>query len=142
MMNAKSENEIGSEVLNACILVHRRMGPGLLESVYEVCLSHALLQRGLSVERQVPIPIAFESIRFEEGFRADMVVEGRVLLELKSVERITPSHRKQVQTYLKLAGLRLGYLLNFGQFLMREGIVRCVNGLEDDEARIKPTVVG
>ncbi len=127
-----NENELGTLVLTAAIEVHRELGPGLLESVYEVVLAKELSLRGLTVERQVPVPIVYKGLHFEEGFRADLIVEGRVLLELKSVERVTPSHKKQVQTYLRLTGLKLGYLLNFGEAVLKDGITRCVNGLKED----------
>lgn len=125
------ENDIGTRVLEAAIHVHRELGPGLLESVYEVILARELSDRGLQVERQVQVPIIYKGIRFDEGFRADIIVEGKVLLELKSVERILPAHKKQVQTYLRLTGLKLGYLLNFGEAVLKSGITRCVNGLEE-----------
>lgn len=123
------ENEIGTKVLEAAINVHRELGPGLLESVYEVTVARELSDLGLKVKRQVQIPIIYKNIRFEEGFRADIIVENAVLLELKSVEGVTPAHKKQVQTYLKLTGLKLGYLLNFGEAVLKNGITRCVNGL-------------
>jgi GxxExxY protein len=125
------ENEIGTVVIETAIAVHRELGPGLFETVYEVVLAHELAQRGLKVERQVPIPIAYKGIRFDEGFRADMIVEGKVIMELKSVESVTPAHKKQLQTYLRLTGCKLGYLLNFGEALMKNGITRCVWGLEE-----------
>ena len=109
-----NENEIGTYIVQAAVRLHRELGPGLLESVYEVLLAHRLRQEGLQVRRQVPIPIEFDGLRFEEGFRADLIVEGKVIVELKSVENVHPAHKKQVLTYLKLTGLRLGYLLNFG----------------------------
>lgn len=108
------ENEIGTIVVESAIAVHRELGPGLLETVYEVVLAHELEARGLEVERQVPIPIKYKHITFDEGFRADVLINRLVLLELKSVQAISPAHRKQLQTYLKLTGCRLGYLLNFG----------------------------
>ena len=126
-----TENEIGTIVIESAIAVHRSLGPGLLETVYEVVLSHELHDRGLTVERQVPVPIQYKDIRFDEGFRADIIVAGKVILELKSVERVTAAHKKQVQTYLRLTGRKLGYLLNFGEALMKAGITRCVNGLEE-----------
>jgi GxxExxY protein len=86
----------------------------------------------LKLERQVPVPILYKGIRFDEGFRADLIVEDMVLLELKSVERVLPAHKKQVQTYLRLTGLKLGYLLNFGEAVLKSGITRCVNGLEEE----------
>jgi GxxExxY protein len=124
-----NENEIGTRILEAAITVHRELGPGLLESVYEVSLARELSDLGLKVERQVQIPIVYKNIRFEEGFRVDIIVENQVLLELKSVEAVTQAHKKQVQTYLKLTGLKLGYLLNFGESVLKKGITRCVNGL-------------
>lgn len=126
-----TENEIGTVVVGECIDIHRELGPGLWEGVYEVVLAHALEQRGLAVERQVVVPIVFRGLRFDEGFRADIVVEGKVVLELKSVERVTGAHRKQVNTYSRLGGWKLGYLLNFGDELMKDGITRIVNGLEE-----------
>ena len=126
-----TENEIGTIVIEAAIKVHRALGPGLLEKVYEVALAHELREMGVEVALQVPVAIRYERISFDEGFRADMIVEDRVILELKSVEKVTEAHRKQVQTYLRLTGRKLGYLLNFGEALMKDGITRCVNGLEE-----------
>ena len=126
-----TENEIGTTVIESAIGVHRELGPGLLETVYEVVLARELQDRGLTVERQVPVPIQYKEIRFDEGFRADIIVANKVILELKSVERVTAAHKKQVQTYLRLTGWKLGYLLNFGEALMKAGITRCVNGLEE-----------
>jgi GxxExxY protein len=125
------ENEIGKWVVDAAVKVHRELGPGLLETVYEVVLARELEHRGLRVERQVPVPIVYEGVRFEEGFRADIIVEGKVILELKSVEQHNKVHSKQVFTYLKLKGLKLGFVLNFGANLMKEGIERVVNGLSE-----------
>ncbi len=126
-----TENEIGTIVIASAIAVHRELGPGLFETVYEVALAYELCERGLDVERQIPIPIEYKGIKFDEGFRADIVVEAKVILELKSVEQVTAAHKKQVQTYLRLTGCKLGYLLNFGEALMKHGITRCVNGLEE-----------
>ena len=125
------ENDLGTKILEAAISIHRELGPGLLESVYEVILCRELKEFGLNVERQVPIPITYRGTRFEEDFRADLIVEGMVLLEIKSVERVIPSHKKQVQTYLRLTGMKLGYLLNFGEAVLRDGITRCVNQLHE-----------
>ena len=104
------------------------LGPGLLESVYEVLLAHMLEEAGLKVARQVPVPIEFHGIRFDEGFRADIIVEDTVILELKSVETIHNAHKKQVLTYLRLSNKKLGFLLNFGEDLMKDGIYRIING--------------
>ena len=125
------ENEIGREVVDAAIAVHRELGPGLMETVYEVTLAHELSQRGFQVERQVPVSIECRGVRFDEGFRADIIVDNLVVLELKSVEKMTAAHRKQIQTYLRLTGMKLGFLLNFGEALMKDGIIRAVNGLEE-----------
>ncbi|MEA2108963.1 MAG: GxxExxY protein [Pseudomonadota bacterium] len=123
------ENGIGTIIVDCAIHLHQALGPGLLESVYEVILTDKLEKRGLLVERQVVIPIEFEGISFNEGFRADLIVEKKVIVELKSVEKINPSHKKQLLTYLKLTGLKLGYLLNFGDVLMKNGISRTINGI-------------
>jgi len=126
-----TENEIGTIVIEASIAVHRELGPGLLEVVYEVVMAKEIQNRGLRVQRQVPVPIEYKGIRFAEGFRADIIVEGKVILELKSIEKVMASHKKQVQTYLRLTGCKLGYLLNFGEEVMKSGITRCVNALEE-----------
>ncbi|MDD4736558.1 MAG: GxxExxY protein [Kiritimatiellae bacterium] len=124
----KTEDEIGSIVVDCAVKIHKELGPGLLESVYEVVMAYELSQRGLRVERQVPIRIRYHDIVFEEGFRADLIVEGKVLIELKSVEEVNKAHKKQVLTYLKLTDYRLGFLLNFGEALMKDGISRIMNG--------------
>ena len=123
-----TENEIGTIIIDAAISIHRKLGPGLLETVYEAILARELEKRGLKVERQKPVPIELDGMKFEEGFRADIIVENKVILELKSIEKINPAHKKQVLTYLKLTGLKLGYLLNFGEALMKDGITRILNG--------------
>ncbi len=126
-----NENELGKEVVDAAVVVHRELGPGLLETVYEVVLLDELRKRGLGAEHQVPVAIKCRGIRFDEGFRADIIVEQKIILELKSVERISNAHKKQLLTYLKLTGMRLGYLLNFGEALMKDGITRTVNRLPE-----------
>jgi len=123
-----NENEIGKIAVDCAVRLHKALGPGLLETVYEVLLSHELELKGLKVERQVPIPIEYHGIKFEEGFRADIVVEDKVILELKSIEAINAAHKKQVLTYLKLTECKLGFLLNFGEPLMKDGITRLING--------------
>ncbi len=125
------ENEVGTIIVDCAIALHRGLGPGLLETVYEVTLARVLEKRGLLVERQVAVPIEYEGERFVAGFRADLIVDGKVLVELKSVERVIPAHKKQLLTYLRLTGLKLGYLLNFGEALMRDGITRTINGSLD-----------
>ncbi len=126
-----TENEIGKVVVDAAIAVHRELGPGLLESVYEIVLAYELGQRGLHVNRQVPLQIRYKDMTFDEAFRADLVVAEKVIVELKSVEQVSEAHKKQVQTYLRLRGCKLGFLLNFGEALMKRGITRVVNGLDD-----------
>jgi len=126
-----TENEIADRVMDAALQIHRELGPGLLESVYEVILARKLTDTGLVVERQVPVPIQFQGILFDEGFRADLFVEQKVIIELKSVERLQPVHSKQLLTYLRLTGCRLGLLINFGENLLKDGFKRVVNGLED-----------
>lgn len=127
-----SENEIGSIiVVDSAVDLHRNLGPGLLETVYEVTLARALERRGLGVQRQVAVPIEYQGETFSEGFRADLIVEKLVIVELKSIERVTPAHKKQLLTYLRLTDLKLGYLLNFGEALLRDGITRTINGSID-----------
>jgi len=125
------ENEIAKEVVDAAFRVHTKLGPGLLESVYEVVLAHEIKKRGLSVIRQKPVPIKYDNIVFNEGFRADIVVEDSVILELKSIEATSPVHKKQLLTYLRLTDKKLGLLINFGAPLIKHGISRIVNGLKD-----------
>ena len=124
-----TENEVAKIIVDTAFQIHKRLGPGLLESVYEVVLAHALERRGLKIDRQVPVPIVFDEIKFDEGFRADLIVEDKVIIELKSVENIAPVHKKQLLTYLRLTDKRLGLLINFGSELIRDGISRVVNNL-------------
>jgi GxxExxY protein len=126
-----TENEISRVILDSAISVHKELGPGLLESVYEIVLAYEIEQRGLRVNRQVPIAIRYKDMTFDAAFRADLFVEEKVIVELKSVEQISEAHKKQVQTYLRLRGCKLGLLLNFGEALMKRGITRVVNGLDD-----------
>ena len=124
-----TENEIAKIVVDSAFQIHKRLGPGLLESVYEIVLAYELKKRGLNVQRQVPVAIVYDDIQFDEGFRADLIVEGKIIVELKSVEKVVPVHKKQLLTYLKLTDKRLGLLINFGSELIRDGISRVVNGL-------------
>ena len=125
------ENEIATKIIDAAFKIHKTVRPGLLESVYETLMAHELTRRDLRFTRQQMIPIIYEQIRFEEGFRADLVVENKVIVELKSVETIAPVHKKQLLTYLRLADKRLGLLINFGDVLIKNGITRVVNSLEE-----------
>jgi len=128
-----TDNEIAKEVVDAAFQIHKRLGPGLLESVYEVILTHELKKRGLRVARQVAIPITYDGIQFEEGFRADMIVEDKVIVELKCAESVSAAHKKQLLTYLRLTDKRLGILINFAEELIRDGITRVVNNLKEDD---------
>jgi len=127
------ENDVGRIIVDAAIAVHRELGPGLLESVYEAILARELTDRGLKVNRQVSLPIVWREMRFDEGFRADIVVENKVIVELKSVESVNNAHKKQLLTYLRLGDMKLGFLLNFGAAVMKDGITRTVNGLAEGE---------
>ena len=122
-------NELSSKIIGAAIEVHKALGPGLLESAYEECLCHEFGLRGLSNERQKPLPVIYKGIELDCGYRLDIVVENTIILELKSCEKIEPIHKAQLLTYLKLSGLKLGLILNFNVALMRDGIVRIVNEL-------------
>lgn len=124
-----TENEIGELLIGTAISLHRELGPGLMETVYEVILSDQLRRKGLAVQRQVPVPIEYQGIRFDEGFRADLVIGGKVIVEIKCVERLSNAHKKQLLTYLRLTDSRLGYLLNFSAAVMKDGITRVVNWL-------------
>ena len=122
------ENDIGTIIVDCAVELHRNLGPGLLETVYEVTLARSLERIGLMVQRQVGVSIEYQGETFSEGFRADLIVGELVIVELKSIERVPPTHKKQLLTYLRLTGLKLGYLLNFGEALMRDGITRTING--------------
>ncbi|MEI7732789.1 MAG: GxxExxY protein [Verrucomicrobiota bacterium] len=125
-MNEELE-QIAKDVVDASVKLHMKLGPGLLESVYEVILAHELEARGYRVERQKPIPIQYDGLVFDEGFRADLIVNNCFLIELKSVEKLAPVHGKQILTYLRLLGFRLGLLINFGEALVKDGIKRVAN---------------
>lgn len=124
-----SENEISKIVVNLCYNIHVKLGPGLLESVYEEILYYELTRQGLKVERQKAIPVIWKDIKMDIGFRADLIVEGKVIIELKSVQEIATVHLKQLLTYLKVTGCKLGLLINFNEALIKEGIKRIVNNL-------------
>jgi GxxExxY protein len=124
-----TEEELGHVIIGAAIKVHSALGPGLLESAYELCLIYELEKLRLRVGRQVPIPIRYEDLSIDNGYRIDLLVDDRVVVELKSIEQVLPVHRGQLLSYLRLGGFKLGYLLNFNVSLMRDGITRLVNGL-------------
>lgn len=125
------ENEITGKILDAAYKIHNSLGPGLFESVYENLMFYELERRGLKVDRQCPIPLVYETLKFKIGFRADLLVEDKVIVELKSVESVAPVHRKQLLTYLRLADKRVGLLINFGAAFIKDGIIRAVNNLKD-----------
>ena len=126
-MNAMNSEEISAVVVDAAFHIHRELGPGLLESVYETVLAKVLVDRGLQIARQQPVPIRFQGLNFEEGFRADLVVNNQLIVELKSIENISPAHLKQLLTYLRLMRLPLGLLINFSAATFKDGIKRVVN---------------
>ncbi len=126
-----TENEVAKIIVDAAFTVHTRLGPGLLESVYEAIMEYELAKRGLHVAHQRPMPVIYEEIRLKIGFRPDLIVEGKVIIEIKSLERIAPVHKKQLLTYLRLADKRLGLLINFGEALIKDGISRIVNRLPE-----------
>ncbi len=126
-----TENDIAKVIVDCAYKVHTTLGPGLLESVYEAVLAYELEKKGLKAERQKPLPVIYETIRLEEGYRADLLVSNLVIIELKSIEEIAPVHKKQLLTYLRLADKRLGLLINFGKARIKEGISRIVNGLPE-----------
>ena len=122
-----NDNQISGEIIDACIKIHKALGPGLLESVYESVLAYELRKRGLEVDVQVTIPVRYEGITLEVGFRADIIVNNFLIVELKSVENILPVHKKQLLTYLRLSDKRVGLLINFNTELMKDGITRVIN---------------
>jgi len=126
-----TENEIATQIVDAAYKIHTTLGPGLLESVYEKLLSYELKKRGLHCVHQKALPLTYDGITFDIGFRTDLIVEDKVIVEIKSVEELISAHKKQVITYIKLADKRLGILINFGEALIKHGIVRLVNGLEE-----------
>jgi GxxExxY protein len=124
-----TENEVAKQIVDVAFKIHTTFGPGLLESVYETIMAYELQKRGLRLVRQQAIPVVYESIRMDLGFRADLIIESKVVIESKSVEAIAPVHKKQLLTYLRLTDKRLGLLINFNVELIKDGITRVVNGL-------------
>ncbi|MBI5429280.1 MAG: GxxExxY protein [Nitrosomonadales bacterium] len=122
-------DDITGAIIDTSMKIHTKLGPGLLESVYELVLAKALLERGMAVERQKPITFSYEGMVFEEGFRVDLLIENQVIVELKSVEKLAPVHSKQLLTYLRLMNLPVGLLINFGTSTLKEGLQRVVNNL-------------
>ena len=126
-----TENEVAKIIVDAAYKIHLTLGPGLLESVYEAVMEHDLKKRGLFVGRQIALPVVYDGITLEEGYRADLIVENLVIVELKSVEQLHPVHPKQLLTYLRLSNKKLGLLINFNVPLIKNGITRIVNGLPE-----------
>lgn len=126
-----NENEIARQIVDAAFTIHQKVGPGLLESVYETLMAHELTKRGLTVQRQWPIPVTYDDIKLEAGFRCDLIVGGLVIVEIKAVDAIAPVHFKQVLTYLRFSGRRLGLLINFNVDLIKDGIKRAANELPE-----------
>ena len=126
-----NENEIAQQIVDAAYQIHTKLGPGLLESVYQVILVYELEKRGLKVEAEKQVPLVYESIKIDLSFRADLIVENKVIVELKSLEKVAPVHHKQLLTYLRLTDLHLGLLINFGAELIKDGIFRVANNLEE-----------
>lgn len=124
-----TENEVGKMIVDCAFRVHQALGPGLLESTYEACLEYELLQAGLKVESQRGLPVVYKEVRLECGYRIDLLVENKVIIEIKSVEALNDVHLAQIITYLKLSGCKLGYLINFNVKLIKDGIRRVVNNL-------------
>jgi GxxExxY protein len=126
-----THNQISQAVVDTALHIHRSLGPGLLESVYLAIMSHELKKKGLRVATEVPVPVSWEGVTLEVAFRADMIVEEAVVVELKSVEKTLPVHKKQMLTYLRLTGKQLGLVVNFGEEMLANGISRVVNGLRE-----------
>ena len=120
-------NHITGSIVDSCIKIHKKLGPGLFESVYEEVLYYELLKRNFHVERQVPVPVYYDQLKMGIGFRSDLIVEKQVIVEIKSIEAISPIHKKQVLTYLRLTNLRIGLLINFNEELLKKGITRLFN---------------
>jgi len=125
------ENEIATIVVDVAYQIHVRLGPGLLESAYQAIMVHELRKRGLQVEAEVSMPVYYDDLKLDLGYRADIIVEKSVILELKSVEKVAEVHKRQLFTYLRASDLRLGLLINFGSPLIKDGISRVVNGLKE-----------
>ncbi|HBL78784.1 MAG TPA: GxxExxY protein [Aequorivita sp.] len=124
-----TENEISSRIIGASIEVHKQLGPGLLESTYEICLGHELKLMGLEVKQQVPLPVIYKDVKLNAGYRIDMIVENKVIIEIKSVDALAPIHTAQILTYLKLKDLKLGLLINFNEIKVIDGLKRIINGV-------------
>ena len=127
MVNRERLNQITGEIIGAAIEVHRTLGPGLLESAYEACLLFELIQKGLMVQQQKPLPVTYKGVNLDCGYRLDLVIDDLVIVEVKAVEHLAPIHRAQLLSYLKLSGCEVGLLINFNVKVLKQGIVRMVN---------------
>ena len=130
-MIIKAINNITDKIISAAIAVHRELGPGLLESAYEACLVYELVQRGLSIEQQKTLPVIYRDVRVDCGYRIDLFIEKQVIVELKAVEKLEPIHKAQLLSYLKLSGCKVGLLINFNVKILKDGIHRIVNELDE-----------
>jgi GxxExxY protein len=135
-----NENEIAQQIVDAAFKIHSTIGPGLLEAAYQAVMVYELHKRGLRVEAEKQVPVNYEEVHLDIGFRADLIVEDKVIVELKSVELIAPVHKKQLLTYLRLADKRLGLLINFGAPLIKDGITRVANHLDESQATGMPVI--
>lgn len=127
-----TENEISNRVIGLAIEVHKSLGPGLLESAYKECLSYKLFKEGFKVEKEKPMPLIFENVKMDCGYRIDLLIENKLVIEIKSIEALNDVHTAQILTYMKLGGFKLGLLINFNVFLLKNGIKRIVNCLKED----------
>jgi GxxExxY protein len=123
------ENEVSGQIIGAAVEVHKHLGPGLLEAIYRDCLTHELILRGMQVEKEVVLPVRYKDIEFSAGYRADLLIEGSVIVELKAVDALSPIFTAQLLSYLRISGLRLGLLINFNVSRLTDGVKRVVNKL-------------
>jgi len=137
MIEGKTLNRITESIIGAAIEVHRALGPGLLESAYEACLTFELAQRGLKVERQKPLPVIYREVKLDCGYRLDLLVEEAIIVEVKAVDRLMPIHQAQLLSYLKLSGCKVGLLINFNVRVLRDGIRRVVNNFPDSPRSLR-----
>lgn len=135
------KNDLTERIIGACIEIHRRLGPGLLESAYEECLCYELSLAGINFERQKPLPVSYKDVKLDCGYRMDIVVAGQVIVELKTVDEISPLHEAQLLTYLKLSGLNVGLLINFNVPALKQGIKRLVNKFDEASSSSTPMPV-
>lgn len=131
-------NQVTEKIIGAAIQVHRALGPGLLESAYESCLAFELAEQGLKVDQQKPLPVVYREVKLDCGYRLDLLVEDKVIVEVKAVDRLGPIHQAQLLSYLKLSGCKVGLLINFNVKMLKQGIWRIVNGLPEPQRSLRP----